>query len=118
MQDVGLALKLFAQMLRSASFSHDVHKIETMERFYAGFKDGFKDVSWLKEHYTQTRHHLNNYVPENVDLVDVIEYLCDCVMAGMARTGEVYDVKITDETLQKAFNNTVNLLKGKIVVED
>lgn len=38
------------------------------------------------------RHHLLSRTPEDVNLVDVFEYIADCVMAGMARTGEVNDV--------------------------
>jgi len=64
------------------------------------------------------RHHLNyeDGVPKDVNLLDVLEYVADCVMAGMARSGSVYEVKISDELLQRAFQNTVELLKKNVVV--
>lgn len=80
-------------------------------------KDGeFKKLPWWKVHLTE-RHHLNDKVPDDVNLVDVLEMVCDCVSAGMARTGEVYDVTLPDEVLKKAFKNTVEMLKKEIKVE-
>lgn len=38
-------------------------------------------------------------------------------MAGMARTGEVYPLNLPPELLATAFQNTVDLLKRSIVVE-
>jgi hypothetical protein len=52
-----------------------------------------------------------------VNLFDVIEMLCDCVSAGMARSGDVYDVDIPAEVLTKAVRNTVELMKEQIEVE-
>ncbi len=49
-------------------------------------------------------------VPDDVNLLDVLEHVADCVMAGMARSGSVYELKLSDELLQKAFKNTVKLL--------
>ena len=41
---------------------------------------------------------------------DVIEMIIDCVCAGLARTGEVYEIKIDSAVLEKAVQNTVDLL--------
>ena len=76
----------------------------------------FKKHEWWKTHLTE-RHHLNDRVPDDVNLIDVLEMICDCVSAGMARTGEVYDLKLSEETLKKAFSNTVEMLKKEIEVE-
>lgn len=51
-------------------------------------------------------------------MFDVIEMLCDCVAAGMARSGNVYDVEISSDVLQKAVKNTVDMLKNEIEVID
>ena len=75
----------------------------------------FKDQPWWKVHLTE-RHHLNDRVPDDVNLIDVLELICDCISAGMARTGEVYDLKISDEVLQKAFQNTAEMIKKEIKV--
>lgn len=86
------------------------------EALSTGFKGKeFKNQDWWKIHLTE-RHHLNDRVPEDVNLIDVLEMICDCVSAGMARTGEVYDVTLSSETLKKAFNNTVELIKSNIEV--
>ena len=39
-------------------------------------------------------------------------------MAGMARTGKVYDDSLDPKILEKAYKNTVNLLKSQIRVID
>jgi hypothetical protein len=39
------------------------------------------------------------------------------VKAGMARSGSVYDLTMTPELLERAFKNTVELLKGEVVVD-
>lgn len=83
----------------------------------SGFKGKeFKEQDWWDIHLTE-RHHLNDRVPEDVNLIDVLEMICDCVSAGMARTGEVYDITLPDKVLKQAFNNTVDLIKSKIKVE-
>jgi len=55
-------------------------------------------------------------VPADVNLLDVLEHITDCVMAGMARSGSVTPLCLPDEVLQKAFANTVELLKSRVVV--
>ena len=79
--------------------------------------DQFKELKWWQIHLTE-RHHLNDKVPENVNLIDVLEMISDCVSAGMARTGKVYDVTLDGATLEKAFKNTVELIKKNIKVEE
>jgi hypothetical protein len=46
----------------------------------------------------------------------VLEYVADCVMAGMARSGDVYALEASDELLRRAFQNTVALLKSQVKV--
>ena len=76
----------------------------------------FKELPWWKTHLTE-RHHLNDKAPEDVNLIDVLEMICDCCVAGMARTGEVYDLDLPDEVLKKAFKNTAEMIKKDIKVE-
>jgi hypothetical protein len=56
-------------------------------------------------------------VPSDVNLIDVLDMIADCVMAGMARSGSVYPLKINPEVLARAFENTVELLKSEISIE-
>jgi hypothetical protein len=66
------------------------------------------------------RHHLlqEDGVPADVNLIDVLDMIADCVMAGMARSGEVYSLNINPKVLAKAFVNTVELLKREVVVAE
>ncbi len=53
---------------------------------------------------------------QGITRLDVLEYISDCVMAGMARSGSVYDLTMPPELLERAFKNTVELLKGQVTI--
>jgi len=118
-QDVGKALSFFQAKLTEAATKHDYDKLTTIDWFHKDFLTGFKETGWWDNHRRIHRHHLGalDGIPEDVNLVDILEYISDCVMAGMARTGKVYDLKIVEGLLEKAFKNTVNLLKEQIEVK-
>ena len=97
---------------------HDNTKINEPNRslFYRelcekieGKIDSFTDGKWYPMHCQRERHHLNEHCPDDVNLIDVLEMICDCVCAGMARKGNVYPVTISSEILQKAVENTTNM---------
>lgn len=118
--DVVKALAFFSQKLIEAAGEHDYDKLSDMDSFYADFLTGFEQTEWWDRHRRMHRHHLNfaDGTPANVNLLDVLEYIADSVMAGMARSGSVYDLQMSDELLRQAFNNTVELLKSQVVVEN
>ena len=65
------------------------------------------------------RHHLNDSVPEDVNLIDVLEMVIDCTCAGLARSGDVYPIKISQEVLEMAIENTRNLIiENTEILED
>ncbi len=68
-------------------------------------------------HVTTERHHLKKFVPDDVNIIDLLEMLIDCVCAGMARTGDVYPMELPNDLLQKVVANTVDYLKSIIKVE-
>lgn len=124
-EDVKDLSRLFAEELKRRVLSHDWTKItEPYESMF--YRDlcgvlenrmDFFDGKWSKLHYEELeRHHLKRCCPDDVDMYDVIEMICDCVAAGMARSGEIYDVDIPAEVLTKAVRNTVELLKSQIEV--
>ena len=117
--DVRAGMALFAEMVRASGERHDFDKLTAIEHFHSDFRTGFKETGWWDEHRKINRHHLaqEDGVPADVNLVDVLEYITDCVMAGMARSGSVYDVTLPADLLQRAFANTVALLKSSVVVE-
>lgn len=118
--DVTKALKFFSEGLECAGVAHDYTKFKYIDEFYEDFTNGFKTTTWYEKHKRQERHHINvtEGVRSDVNLIDVLEYISDCVMAGMARTGKIYELKLSDELLQRAFKNTVELLKENVEVEE
>ena len=79
---------------------------------------GFKQTEWWDKHRKINRHHLlqEDGVPQDVNLIDVLDMIADCVMAGMARSGEVYPLNLDPDVLMRAFQNTVELLKQHVEV--
>lgn len=109
-------LKHSALKLVEAGKVHDRTKIgEDFDAFFKIIKSGktgedFFKSRWYKKHIREERHHINARVPKKVNLYDVLEMITDIVAAGLARTGKVYPVNLTDEVLQDAVKNTVALL--------
>lgn len=118
--DVQRGLQFFIDYLDNASERHDFDKIEDIDFFHEDFVTGFAQTGWWDNHRRINRHHLaqEDGVPKDVNLLDVLEYIADCVMAGMARSGSVYDLTMTPELLERAFKNTVDLLKSQVEVSD
>ncbi len=118
--DVQEALGFFADCLREASDRHDFDKLTDIDGFHADFVTGFAQTGWWDRHRQLNRHHLNvaDGVRDDVNLIDVLDFIADCVMAGMARSGIVYPLELPHTLLEKAFQNTVTLLKSQVVVDD
>jgi len=116
--DVRDAIDFFANALFAAQEAHDEDKILQINAFHADFLTGFKQTEWWDNHRKITRHHLlqDDGVPENVNLIDVLEMIADCVMAGMARSGSVYPLEINPDVLMRAFKNTADMLKNQVEV--
>lgn len=126
-EDVTHGLLFFQRMLKEAAINHDRDKITDIDGFHADFLTGFKQTGWWDKHRKLNRHHLVNQkdgtiqedgTPEDVNLIDVLDMITDCVMAGMARGGSVWELKMPPELLVRAFNNTVELLKSNVTVLD
>ncbi len=117
-EDVRDALAFFQSLLRKASDDHDFDKISDIDGFHRDFLTGFKVTEWWDRHRQLNRHHLQqpDGVREDVNLIDVLDFIADCVMAGMARSGSVYELKLPPELLEKAFQNTVEILKKQVVI--
>ena len=125
--DVRRMMSSIAECIEHAGKHHDDTKVDEPERslFYRelcakieGKIDSFTDGEWYPMHCKTERHHLNEHCPDDVNLIDVIEMICDCVCAGMARSGSVYPVTIPNEILQKAVENTVNMCIDSVKLVD
>lgn len=118
-KDVENGMKFFSNMLIEAGKKHDNTKLKHFNDFFASLDSkNVKDSNWYHKHITEERHHLIANVPNDVNLIDVFEHLVDCVMAGLSRSGEIYDINLSNDILQLAHKNTIELLKKNIKVVD
>jgi hypothetical protein len=119
-RDVQRGLSFFSGLILEAAIRHDFDKIEDIDGFYRDFRTKFVKTDWWDAHRRLNRHHLTmpDGVRRDVNLIDVLDFIADCVMAGMARSGSVYPLQLSPELLERAFQNTVTLLKAQVVVED
>lgn len=76
----------------------------------------FKDHSWWERHLADERHHINDRMHADADLLDLVEMIVDCTCAGMARTGKVFPIEVPAETLQALLRNTAAKLLAAVEV--
>lgn len=117
-EDVRAGLAFFVERIREASERHDYDKLTDIAGFHADFLTKFEQTGWWDRHRKLNRHHLlqDDGVPADVNLIDVLDFVADCVMAGMGRSGSVYALDIKPGVLMLAFQNTVELLKSRVSV--
>lgn len=122
--DVQRAMVWMIGKLSEIAQNHDFTKLSDIDGFHRDFeliqkgqKDDFKKLEWYQLHVNSERHHLNDTCPEDVNLFDVLERIADITMAGMGRTGKIYDDTLNPEILERAYKNTIELLKSNIEVK-
>jgi hypothetical protein len=118
--DVKKGIEFMCDTLLRSVHRHDHDKISDIDGFHRDFVTGFKEHQWFDNHIQVNRHHLGypEAVPEDVDLLDIIEMVVDCTMAGMGRSDEIYPIEIPNEVLQRAVNNTMLRLKSEIIIKE
>lgn len=122
--DVRQAMRYFAERLLAAAEKHDWTKIDEIDQFHKDFQQvqqhggNFKELPWYRRHVSEERHHLTDRVPDDVNLFDVLEWVADTTMAGMARSGSIFPDSLPPDVLVKAYQNTIELLKKEVVVID
>lgn len=122
--DVYNVLKMLSAEIKDRGYIHDHTKVTKEREFYKDFLStmnegtNFVEGEWYQYHIHKERHHLLSHCPDDVNLIDVLEMIADCVCAGMARSGEVRDLEINTEILEKAVKNTVKLITDHIHVEE
>ena len=127
MNDVNEFCCQFADIMRMRGMNHDRTKFSHSYQFYQDFCDvlehrtdkHFTDMEWYKQiHIVEERHHLLSNCPDDVNLIDVLEMVIDCVCAGMARSGKVRPLEISDDILRKAVANTAKEIEEAIQLVD
>lgn len=124
-EDVINVGNLLANKFKNQVENHDHTKIDYIDDFYADFTSGkkdkdFKELSWWQKHMTE-RHHLKDSVPDDVNLLDVLEMVIDCTVAGLARGGsadKIYPITIPQEVIEQAIDNTKQLIIDNTKLED
>ena len=101
--DVREAIFFMQDKLLEAAEVHDHDKIGDIDGFHRDFVTGFKQTEWWDKHRKLNRHHLlaEDGIPADVNLIDVLDMIADCVMAGMGRSGSVYPLDIKPEVQTK-----------------
>jgi len=122
--DVEQAMEWFMFLMSVKATKHDYTKLEDIDQFHKDFeqtqntKCDFTKLPWYQKHIKEERHHLDQYVPEDVNMFDILERIADITMAGMGRNGNVYPDNLPPEVLERAYQNTITMLKNEVKVED
>lgn len=121
-EDVGKAMHALSRFVDTAGRNHDFTKKSREKMFYRDFVDAqengadFVNGEWYQLHVKTERHHLLSNCPDDVNLIDVLEMIADCTCAGLARSGEIRDLEISEEILTKAVKNTAEMIKNMVSV--
>ena len=114
--DVANVMFEIADKLKDNGCKHDYTKKSEEKLFYGDFIEtmagglDFVSGDWYQLHVNTERHHLFSRCPDDVNLLDVIEMIVDCVCAGKTRSGEIRELEISADILEKALKNTVKLI--------
>lgn len=123
-EDVNQVMYEISQMIDKRGENHDCTKKSQERMFYKNFlstmNEGtdFVNDEWYQLHIKAERHHLLSHCPDDVNLIDVLEMISDCVCAGMARSGEIRDLEIDSDILNRAVQNTAKMIKDMIEVKE
>lgn len=121
MDNVNDGMEFFANKVLDAGAAHDYTKMTMFNEYHEAVQSGKKNQSeWYQKHKKVERHHIVEQDYNDVNLIDVLEYISDCVMAGSVRSNnpQSINLKISDVILQKAFQNTLQMLKNEVVVKE
>ena len=122
--DVSSVMYELSRMINNRGTNHDYTKKSQEKLFYENFLStmnkgtDFTKDEWYQIHIKEERHHLLSNCPNDVNLIDILEMIVDCTCAGLARSGEVRPMAINDDILHKAIDNTIELIKSMVEVEN
>lgn len=123
-EDVKNVIYELARRLREIGDKHDWTKKEQEDEYYDSYvtakKNGtdFHESDWYKNHVKEERHHIKYHVAADINLLDILEVICDHCCDELVEKGKVGKMDIDEDVLMKAFNNTVELVKSFIRLDD
>lgn len=123
-EDVKNVIYELARRLREIADNHDYTKKTDEKGYYDAYTDAkrkgkdFHDSEWYKNHVKEERHHIDYHVADDINLLDILEVICDHCCDELVEKGKVSKMDIDSDVLMKAFNNTVDLVKGFVRLDD
>ena len=123
--DVKRLMEHVGAVIIERAYNHDHTKIRYFDEFSDEVlkphtNEEFINTHWYQNHILEERHHLNANCPIDVNLFDVLELICDCIMAGKGRAGRTTPayLKLQDPLiLERAYWNTVKMLDDIVEVK-
>ncbi len=116
--DVQAVMNWLSTLIKNQGKIHDWTKIRYEQEFWDDFwLEDFVNGKWYQRHVHTEKHHPTSYCHDDIDLIDILEMIADCVCAGKARSGEVRPIEINEDILKKAVDNTVKLIDKYTEVE-
>ena len=122
--DVNHIMEGLSNYIKNRGLIHDYTKKSQEKLYYDNFLStintgtDFTKSEWYQMHIKMERHHLLVNCPDDVNLIDVLEMIVDCTCAGLTRSGKVRPMEIDNDILRKAIDNTVELIKSVVEVEE
>ena len=123
-EDVRNVIYELARRLREIGDKHDWTKKEQEDEYYDSYvtakKNGtdFHKSDWYNNHVKEERHHIKYHVAPDINLLDILEVICDHCCDELVEKGKAGQTDIEEDVLMKAFNNTVQLVKSFIRLDD
>ena len=123
-KDVNNVMKALGNRLKTQGYCHDGTKIQYEDLFYENYLDSilngkdFVSNEWYQKHIHAEKHHPFSYCHDDINLLDILETIVDCVCAGKARSGEIRPLEFDEEILKKAVVNTVKLIDEMTEVDE
>ena len=122
--EVQQVFNLVSYLLISQGQQHDYTKLTEFDKFYKDYSEKggeeFIKGEWYQIHISEEKHHSDNKLHNDITLLHILEEIIDKVVAGKGRTGEVNPeyLKISDEILRLAYENTILLIDNLTEAED
>lgn len=119
--EVKRVMEYVAEEIKKRGEIHDWTKSENFNEEYGYLvtndisDEEFLASDWWWKHITLERHHCKEYAHLDINLIDIIEMICDRVTAEKGRTGNVNMnyLDLNPLVLVRAYYNTIKLLDDK-----
>lgn len=114
--DVRAIMIYLSRLLSTQGYKHDYTKFLYEREFYKNFLDtinngtDFCSNTWYQKHIEEEKHHPFSKCHEDINLLDIIETIVDCVCAGKTRSGEIRSLEFDDKILKLALENTIKFI--------